>query len=190
MREEDKTPPGGKVTRRKFIQKTLMAGAVVSVPWFLADGNLWAAPADDVRAAFYNAVQAFNDKQPKVLGPLLDPYVKLKKIHFAHAKPVISERQPVLDYLSEAWNGTHPATMIFTPYSGAQRPVVKFQGPHGAVAVVTGLACWQDDDGDKEDGEISYKFEFKDTGGNWLVTSLYGFYTATPPKQCPDHYST
>ncbi len=186
MRGKGEMQSGGRVTRRKFIEQSLIAGAAVSMPWFLASGSSWAmlAPADDARAAFDKAVKAFNDKLPDVLGPLLDLNVELRKIHTGHSKPVIDGRQNVIDYLKGAWNGSPPVSMIFKPYSGAQQPVVKIQGPHNSVAVVTGLACWQDDDGDKGDGELKFKFKLSNTSGAWLVTSLYGNYTGNPPKPC------
>ncbi len=186
MRGKGEMQAGGRVTRRKFIEKSLIAGTALSVPWFLAGGSSWAmlAPADDARAAFDKAVKAFNDKLPDVLGPLLDLNVELRKVHTTHARPVISGRQSVIDYLKGAWNGTPPVTMIFTPYSDAQQPVVKIHGPNDSVAVVTGLACWHDNDGDKADGELSYKFQLSNTSGAWLVTSLYGTYTGNPPKPC------
>ncbi len=186
MRGKGETQSGGGVTRRKFIQKSLIAGGAVSVPWLWASDSSWATstPDADALAAFDQAVKAFNSKLPDALGPLLDPNVELRKIHTGHAKPVIDGRQNVIDYLRGKWTGTPPVSMIFKPYSGGQQPAVKIQGPNNSVAVVTGLACWQDNDGDKADGELSFKFQLSNTSGAWLVTSLYGNYTGNPPKPC------
>ncbi len=184
MSGKDEMQPGGKVTRRNFIQTSLIAGAVVSVPWFWASGNSWATPEADVLAAFGQAVKAFNGKKPDVLGPLLDLNVELRKVHPNHAKPVITGRQNVIDYLSGAWNGSPPVTMIFDPFFDSQKPDVKIQGSNNTVAVVTGIACWQDDDGDNADGQLKYKFQLQNTTGAWLVTSLSGIYTGNPPKPC------
>lgn len=187
MREKDAMQPGGKITRRKFIQTTLIAGAVVSTPWFWASGSSWATgtPEADALAAFGQAVQAFNHKRPDALSPLLASNVELRKVHANHAQPVINGRQNVINYLRGSWNGSPPVTRVFDPYAGGQQPHVKIQGPNNTVAIVTGLACWKDDDGPNADGELRYKFQLQNIGGAWLITSLYGTYTATPPKPCP-----
>jgi hypothetical protein len=110
--------------------------------------------------------------------------VELRKVHPTHARPVITDRDPVIQYLEGAWNGSKPVKMVFSPYHDATQPDVKIQGPANDIAVVTGLACWQDNDGDDPDGELKYKFQLKNTSGAWLVTYLEGFYTGKPPKKC------
>jgi hypothetical protein len=185
MSRKDKIELGGKFTRRKFIQTTAIAGAAISVPWVWTSRKSWAAtvtpPLSDARAAFDQAVAAFNGKQPDALSPLLDLDVTLKKLHIKHEHPVIKGRGPVIDYLRAAWNGVPPVTMIFDPYSG-DGPKVNPEGPNRVA--VTGLACWKDNDGDKQDGELSYTFKLENGTGVWLVTDLSGTYTGKNQSNC------
>jgi hypothetical protein len=164
----------------------LIGGAAVAVPWFWATGSSSAmvAPTDDVLAAFKRAVDAFNAKDPTTLGQLLDSGVVMRKIHSSHVHPVIEGRTDVIQYLSGAWNGSPPVTMVFNPYYNGNQPNVQIQGPNKSVALVTGIACWEDHDGDDPDGDLNYNFQLKNNGSAWLVTALSGMYTHNPPKPC------
>jgi hypothetical protein len=186
MSRKDKIASGEKVTRRKFIRATAIAGAAISVPWVFATRNSWGqfraagTPSDDVLAAFRKAVDAFNQKDAATLSPLLDTAVLLKKIHTGHHPPQYKGRTAVMDYLKGAWNGNPPVTMIFDPFGGGQTPHVQVQGPSNTKAFVKGDACWKDNDGDDADGQLSYDFQFQNVGGAWLVTELSGIYTGKP----------
>ena len=186
MSRKDKIESGGTFTRRKFIQTIAIAGSAISAPLVLASRKSWAAaptpgtPESDALAAFQKAADAFNKKDAYALTPLLDPNVVLRKVHINHGKPVITPRDAVMTYLEGAWHGTPPVTMIFDAFSGGQQPTVKIHGPGNSIADVTGLACWKDDDGDKADGQLDYKFELRNGSGAWLVTMLYGTYTGKP----------
>jgi hypothetical protein len=185
MSRKGKIASGGKVTRRKFIRATAIAGAAVSLPWVFSTGKSWGSqaastPGDDVLAAFRKAVDAFNQKDAAALTPLLDPNVILKKIHTNHAKPVITPRDAVVEYLEGAWHGNPPVTMIFDPFGGGQTPSVHVQGPDNTKAFVKGDGCWKDNDGDNADGQLNYTFDFQNTGGAWLITQLSSVYTGKP----------
>ncbi len=185
MSRNDKVESGGKFTRRNFIRATAIAGAAISAPLVLTSRKSWAmagpgSTESDVLAAFQKATDAFNKKDAYALTPLLDPYVVLRKVHINHGRPIITPRDAVMTYLEGAWHGTPPVTMIFDAFSGGQQPSVKFHGPKNSIADVTGLACWKDDDGDKADGQLDYKFELRNDSGAWLITSLYGDYTGKP----------
>jgi hypothetical protein len=186
MSRKVKRESGKKVTRRKFIRATAIAGAAISVPWVLTTRQSWgqtqaaATPEDEVGAAFRKAVDAFNHKDSAALSPLLAPDVLLKKIHTDHHPPQYQGRGPVIQYLEGAWNGNPPVTMIFDPFSGGQSPQVRVQGPDNLKAFVKGNACWTDHDGHDKDGQLKYQFDFENVGGAWLVKMLEGNYTGNP----------
>ncbi|HYL58848.1 MAG TPA: twin-arginine translocation signal domain-containing protein [Candidatus Acidoferrales bacterium] len=180
------------LTRRNFIRATAIAGAAISAPLVLTSRKSSAAmtaptstPEDDALAAFKSAVDAFNNKDSYKLGSLLADNVELRKVHINHGKPVIIGRDPVVNYLKGAWNGVPPVSMIFRPFSGGQKPdPVDVHGPNKTIADITGLACWNDNDGDNADGQLKYKFVLEKTGSAWLITSLAGNYTGNP-NPCP-----
>lgn len=188
MRPKDGDRLGGKVTRRRFIQKGLVAGAAISASWLWSGGASWAAgtPALEVRRIFDDAVKAFNNQKPDALESLLDPAVTLLKIHPDHPHAKISGSRAVIGYLSNAWNGPNPVKMIFNPDYNDATPTIKLSGPNDSSATVTGLACWQDYDESPSDrdGELKYKFELSKSSGSWLITKLSGWYTTNPPTRC------
>jgi hypothetical protein len=167
-------------SRRVFIRTSTILGGAIVAPWLgRTHASVAQATTDpSLKAAFNNAVNAFNSQDSNKLSPLLDEHVVLKKIHASHVPPDFNGREKVMAYLEGAWHGSSSPPWIFNP-NYDDGPKFTQNDPNNAT--VTGEAWWHDNDGQDPDGPLNYEFKFKKNGSIWQVKSLWGCY---PGKAC------
>jgi hypothetical protein len=162
------------VTRRQ-VMKTLALGSTILTADFIQGISFAAcsAPAatidSSLDAAFKQAVTAFNAHDPTI-GGLLAPGVILNTVSEKHdagsgqkTKVAIFGKANVVNYFRTSFSDSP----TFTP----NPDYTHFS--YGRRGIVSGTACWSDNNNADGPETISFMFQWVNPGSGWLIKHLY-----------------